>query len=96
MNKHSLGQIEILPICQVSKHVTNLQTYRIDTHKTKGCQRVVKTVVTKTTLWLSSKKLSKLSAMTTLEAMVVTYGCQSCLKSCHYDNLFLVVFRTTH
>ncbi len=27
---------------------------------------------------------------------MVCQGCQSCLKSCNYDNLFLVVFMTTH
>ncbi len=35
-------------------------------HKTKGCRKVFKCVVTKTTLWLSFRKLSKSSALTTI------------------------------
>ncbi len=38
---------------------------KISTHKTKGCQKGVKNIVKVTTLWLSPKRLSRLSAYTT-------------------------------
>ncbi len=66
------------------------------THKTQGCERVVKTVVNQTALRLSSKKSLKLSALTT-KKLLPGYEVVSVVKKgtvtvttlgCHGDNLW--------
>ena len=74
------------------------------THKTKSCRIVVNRIVTMTTLWLSSKKLSKIT--TCRPPFYIFYDClsrkplhiiqneklsNSCQSNCHYDNFMVVI-----